>query len=66
MGGYNKIYVSKRSCGKMEIWHRNILALCAERRIRSTERVGNMWIIPADAKKPADELFMSFKRKKKQ
>lgn len=48
----------------MEIWHRNILALCAERRIRSTERVGNMWIIPADAKKPADDRAFHVVQKK--
>ena len=40
------------------------MALCAERRIRSTERVGNMWIIPADSKKPADDRAFHVVQKK--
>ncbi len=40
-----------------EIWgvsQRRVAILCAEGRIEGAEMVGNMWVIPKDAKKPND------------
>lgn len=39
---------------KWNISHRRVLALCKENRIPDVAMLGNMWIIPMDAQKPAD------------
>lgn len=39
---------------KWKISHRRVLALCKENRIPEVAMLGNMWIIPIDAKKPTD------------
>ena len=39
---------------KWKISHRRVLALCKENRIPEVAMLGNMWIIPIDAQKPAD------------
>lgn len=39
---------------KWNISHRRVLTLCKENRISDVAMLGNMWIIPVDAKKPED------------
>ena len=39
---------------KWNISHRRVLTLCKEKRINDVATLGNMWIIPIDAKKPED------------
>ncbi|MBE6728276.1 MAG: DNA adenine methylase [Ruminococcaceae bacterium] len=39
---------------KWNISHRRVLTLCKENRITNVATLGNMWIIPIDAKKPED------------
>lgn len=39
---------------KWGITKRRVQLLCASNRIDNATRVGNMWIIPSDAKKPCD------------
>lgn len=39
---------------KWNISHRRVLTLCKENRIPDIAMLGNMWIIPIDAKKPED------------
>lgn len=39
---------------KWNISHRRVLTLCKENRISNVAMLGNMWIIPIDAKKPED------------
>lgn len=39
---------------KWNISHRRVLTLCKENRITDVAMLGNMWIIPIDAKKPED------------
>lgn len=39
---------------KWGISHRRVITLCRENRIPNVAMLGNMWIIPSDAEKPAD------------
>ncbi len=39
---------------KWGISHRRVIKLCGENRIENAAMLGNMWIIPANAEKPAD------------
>lgn len=39
---------------KWNISHRRVITLCSENRIENVAMLGNMWIIPANAKKPID------------
>ena len=39
---------------KWNISHRRVITLCREERIENAAMLGNMWIIPIDATKPAD------------
>lgn len=39
---------------KWNISHRRVITLCSENRISNVAMLGNMWIIPSDAKKPVD------------
>ncbi len=48
-------YISARDAAqKWGISQRRVAVLCSENRIIGAEMVGNMWIIPCDAKKPED------------
>lgn len=48
-------YMSAREAAeKWNISHRRVTILCAENRIPDVAMLGNMWIIPRDAKKPVD------------
>ena len=46
---------------KWNISARRIGTLCAEGRIPDVQRVGNIWMIPEDAEKPADARIKSGK-----
>ena len=45
---------TKEAAKKWGITQRRVLALCEEDRIPGLARLGNMWIIPSHAPKPAD------------
>lgn len=45
---------AKEAAAKWGISQRRVAVLCAEKRINGASMVGNMWIIPARAKKPLD------------
>lgn len=48
-------YISTIEAGeKWNLSHRRVAILCSEGRIPSVKKVGNTWLIPADAVKPAD------------
>ena len=48
-------YISaKEAAEKWGISQRRVAVLCSENRIPQADMVGNMWLIPADAKKPPD------------
>ena len=50
-------YISARDAAdKWGISQRQVAILCAENRIPYATMVGNMWIIPASADKPADAM----------
>lgn len=55
-------YISaKEAAEKWGISQRRVLKLCAEKRINNAEMVsGSMWIIPADAEKPADARSLRY------
>lgn len=51
-----------------EVWGigaRRINTLCVEGRIEGATRIGNMWMLPKDAKKPDDTRIKSGKYVKK-
>lgn len=55
-------YVSTTEISKKwNISARRIGTLCAEGRIPNVQRVGNMWLIPENAEKPADARVKSGK-----
>lgn len=45
---------------KWNISHRRVLKLCKENRITDVAMLGNMWIIPIDAKKPEDARSLRY------
>lgn len=45
---------------KWNISHRRVLTLCKENRISNVAMLGNMWIIPIDAKKPDDARTLRY------
>lgn len=45
---------------KWNISHRRVLTLCKENRITNVATLGNMWIIPIDAKKPEDARSLRY------
>lgn len=45
---------------KWNISHRRVLTLCKEKRINDVATLGNMWIIPIDAKKPEDARSLRY------
>lgn len=57
-------YMSAREAGdKWGISQRRVAVLCSEKRIPNAIMVGNMWIIPAMAKKPIDKRRLRYKEK---
>lgn len=58
-------YISaKEAAEKWNISQRRVSVLAAENRISGAMMVGNMWIIPATAEKPADKRVMRCERTK--
>ena len=56
-------YISaKEAAEKWNISQRRVATLCAEERINGAMMVGNMWIIPANAEKPADKRTEHYKK----
>ena len=49
----------KETSEKWGIGARRINTLCAEGRIPGAQKLGNMWVVPADAEKPKDERIKS-------
>lgn len=58
MDGYMTI---KEASEKWGIGERRINTLCLEGRIEGMSKLGMMWVIPANAKKPKDERNKSGK-----
>lgn len=55
-------YISTIEAGeKWNLSHRRVAILCAEDRIPGVKKIGNTWLIPADAEKPADARVKSGK-----
>ena len=55
-------YISTIEAGeKWNLSHRRVAILCAEERIPGVKKIGNTWLIPADAEKPADARVKSGK-----
>ena len=48
---------------KWSISHRRVITLCREERIPNAAMLGNMWIIPNDAEKPADGRTTRYDKK---
>lgn len=46
---------AKEAADKWGISKRRVQILCAEGRIEGASKVGMMWVIPEDAKKPLDK-----------
>lgn len=54
-------YISAREAAdKWGISQRRVAILCSEQRIEKAAMIGNMWIIPADAQKPADARALRY------
>ena len=51
------------AAAKWGISHRRVTTLCAENRIKDAALLGNMWIIPLNAEKPADGRTLRFDKK---
>ena len=49
-----RLISAQEAADKWGITKRRVQTLCATNRIKNAERVGNMWVLPADAKKPED------------
>ena len=48
-------YISTVEAGeKWNLSHRRVAILCSEDRIPGVKKIGNTWLIPANAEKPAD------------
>jgi DNA adenine methylase len=56
-------YMSTREAAeKWGISQRRVSILCAENRIKGSDRVGNMWLIPKNAQKPIDGRTLRYKK----
>jgi DNA adenine methylase len=51
---------AKEIAEKWNIGRRRVLTLCEEGRIYNAQRIGNMWIIPEDTKKPVDGRHLRY------
>ena len=57
-------YISaSEAAKKWGISHRRVITLCRENRIPNVAMLGNMWIIPSDAEKPADGRTTRYDKK---
>ena len=51
---------AKEAAARWGISQRRVAVLCSENRIDEAMMVGNMWIIPANAKKPVDARSLRY------
>lgn len=59
-------YMSAREAAeKWGISQRRVSILCTENRIKGADKVGNMWLIPKNAKKPIDGRTLRYKKERK-
>jgi len=57
-------YLTGKEAGeKWGITGRMVNYYCSARRIPGAVKKGNLWLIPADAKKPADDRYKNSKAK---
>ncbi len=57
-------YMTVQDAAKLwEISERRIQKLCEEKRIEGVVRLSRVWLIPKDAKKPADGRLKAIKAK---
>lgn len=57
-------YISvKETSTKWGVTSRWVHILCKENRIEGAKRVGNIWIIPADAQRPTDARYKVNRKK---
>lgn len=56
---------AKEAAEKWQITQRRVAILCSENRITGAEMLGNMWLIPGNAEKPADGRSFRIKCDKK-
>ncbi len=57
-----EVMSAKEAAKKWGISQRRVAVLCSENRIEGATIVGNMWIIPIDAKKPVDARSVRYSR----
>ncbi|WP_394326486.1 DNA-binding protein [Syntrophomonas wolfei] len=51
-------YMTVKEAGeKWGIGSRMVTLYCADGRIKGTEKIGNMWLLPKDAEKPKDGRY---------
>ncbi|MDO4731175.1 MAG: Dam family site-specific DNA-(adenine-N6)-methyltransferase [Clostridia bacterium] len=55
-----KYMSASEAAEKWNISHRRVITLCRENRIENAAMLGNMWIIPKDAKKPSDRRSVRY------
>lgn len=51
---------TKEAADKWGISQRRVTVLCSENRVKDAEMIGNMWVIPAGAEKPADARSLRY------
>lgn len=56
---------TNEAASKWDISQRRVAVLCSENRISGATKVGNIWIIPRDAKKPIDARSLRYKEQSK-
>ena len=56
---------AREAADKWGISQRRVAVLCSENRIDNATMVGNMWIIPATAKKPIDARSIRYTKNDK-
>ena len=49
-----EIMSAREAADKWGISQRRVAVLCSENRIANAEMIGNMWVMPSNAKKPID------------
>lgn len=54
--GFMTLQETAKKCGIGARWNNT---LCSEGRIPGAAKIGNMWVVPVDAKKPKDERIKS-------
>ena len=56
-----KFISTTQTAEKWGISNRRVAILCAEGRIKNTQKIGNTWMVPENAKKPDDARIKSGK-----